>query len=467
MPIKRAAEKEFRKRFWWAISVPLVLLAILACLFAFQTSRLNASLQAMSRSNEILIHTARLRKAVVDTQSDAQQFLLSHDPNQRRAYEADQNKLPEIVHDLAIARGISDPDTDPVQHAYQDWRAQTDQILQSLPVNMGQRRSTDEDRVKWHALLGAIDEVSQTQIAHQAQSAASARNFVHRGASFGIALSLALGIFLSLFTRRQLKEISLRYRKAIEEALDQAQKAKAAQQAREDFFSIASHELKTPLTTLDLRVHTLQTAIERAALPSTPRSTVNAAMRSLKRQIARLSELIDSILDAAQIHTGQMRLEKSLIPVPVEGLINRSLAATQDILDQSNCKVEAHLEPAVARNWDADRIVQAIKALIHNSAKYAPNSTIVIKSSVIDEHVRLEVIDHGLGIASRDHPRIFRLFERGVSSRHYGGLGTGLYIAREIIEAHRGTIRVMSQEGAGSTVIIDLPLSEEKQTRAA
>jgi signal transduction histidine kinase len=209
---------------------------------------------------------------------------------------------------------------------------------------------------------------------------------------------------------------------------------------------------------MELRTHALQAALDRTALSPNSRNVVNSAMRSLRRQTHRLSELIESILDVTQINSGQIHFNHSEKPVAVESLIQKSISDTQDLLEQYNCKISLQLEPASARNWDSARIVQALRALISNAAKYAPNSTIEITSHADLTHVRIEITDHGVGISSKNHPRIFRLFERGVSSRHYGGLGTGLYISQQIVEAHQGSIRMISREGAGATVIIDLPL---------
>jgi signal transduction histidine kinase len=464
MPKVQAAEKEFRRRFWWAISIPLVLMAVLATLFAFETSRLNGAMQAMSRSNTVLIHTARLRRAIIDAQTDAQQYLRARDPSQLKSYEEHQASLPAIVRDLQQAQGVTEQQRSHIAQTYEIWRAQMNETVH-FPQLQAQRASND--RNTWDALLRSMDDILQAQVADRALSAAAAQSLVHRGALFGFGLVLILGILFSLFTCRQLQEIAFRYRTAIKDATDKAQAAQRALVSRDDFFSIASHELKTPITIMELRFHTLQTALDRAAISPSSRNSVNAAMRSLMRQNHRLSELVENILDVTQINSGHMHLSRSQVPVAVESLIQRSVQATRETLEQSNCTVDLRLEAATARNWDGERIIQALKALISNAAKYAPNSTIEIKSELNQNQVTIQVTDHGLGIASKDHPRIFRLFERGVSSRHYGGLGTGLYITREIIEAHHGSIRVISREGAGATVIIDLPLSEETKREAA
>lgn len=468
MPKFQAAEKEFQRRFWWAISVPLVLMAILVTLFAFQTSRLNSSLQAMVRSNNVLIQTERLRSAVTNVQADAQEYLLFRDTRLLRRYESDQAELPWVVDDLAKARSAESPgkdmSKDPVNLSYQRWRDQTNQILRTPHYDA---RQITIDRAYWDDMLHSIDEILQGQIAEKSQNAAEARSFVHLGALFGIGLAVILAILIALFTRRQLKEIAQRYRTAVDDANAKTKAAEVALASREDFFSIASHELKTPITTMELRAHALQSTLNRTPLPASSRATVNSSMRSVGRQIQRLSDLIDSILDVSQINTGQMHLNLSDAPLSVESVIQKGVSSARELLEQSNCTVELKIEPAIARGWDADRISQVLKALLSNSAKYAPNSTIELQSSVMDGHAHIEIIDHGLGIATKDHTRLFRLFERGVSSRHYGGLGTGLYITRQIIEAHHGTIQVISHEGSGATILIDLPLSVETKRAAA
>jgi signal transduction histidine kinase len=470
MPKAQAAEREFRRRFWWAISVPLVLLALLAAVFAFQTSRLNSSLQAMSRSNDILVQMERMRRGVVSVETNAQEFLHSHDPALFQSYRTQQATLPLILRDLDTTLGNNRHITQSVHQAYENWRQQLDQSVQLAATGRDlflDPRFIQESRLRWSDLLSSMDGALQSEIANRAQTAAAARSFVLHGASFGIGLALVIGILLSLFTRRQLTEISGRYRAAIEATREKAQAAEQALHARDDFFSIASHELKTPVTTIELRLHALQSLLNRIPLPASHRPQVNGAVQSLKRQVHRLSELIENILDVSRINTGQLILERSSTPVSVDDLIRRSVAEAKDILEQSHCHAQLALEPATAKNWDPERIVQAIKALISNSAKYAPNSTIEIRSSRMNDHVQIEVTDHGLGIAPKDHPRVFRLFERGVSSRHYGGFGTGLFITREIIESHDGTIRLLSAEGVGATVIIDLPLFAMKNRAVA
>jgi signal transduction histidine kinase len=107
--------------------------------------------------------------------------------------------------------------------------------------------------------------------------------------------------------------------------------------------------------------------------------------------------------------------------------------------------------------WDRIRVEQVVTNLLTNAFKFAGGKPIEITVEERGPTARLVVVDHGIGIAPEDVERIFRRYEQAMPSRAFGGMGLGLYIARQIIEAHGGTIRVDSQPGAGSTFIVDLP----------
>jgi signal transduction histidine kinase len=112
----------------------------------------------------------------------------------------------------------------------------------------------------------------------------------------------------------------------------------------------------------------------------------------------------------------------------------------------------------VLGRWDPLRIEQVIANLLSNACKYGAGKPIEIQVGEEHGRARLSVQDHGIGIPAADRDRIFERFERAASRRHYGGLGLGLYISRQVVQAHAGAIRVQSQTGEGSTFIVDLPL---------
>jgi signal transduction histidine kinase len=150
-------------------------------------------------------------------------------------------------------------------------------------------------------------------------------------------------------------------------------------------------------------------------------------------------------------------------------------AVTREVLDQfaaelarAGCATELEAPHPVLGRWDPLRIEQVVANLLSNACKYGAGKPIRISVEVNGDRARLSVRDHGIGIAPADRERIFERFERAASARHYGGLGLGLYITRQVVEAHGGTIRVVSHTGAGSTFAVELPLeSPRRESREA
>lgn len=126
-------------------------------------------------------------------------------------------------------------------------------------------------------------------------------------------------------------------------------------------------------------------------------------------------------------------------------------------LAAAGCSLAIDALREVTGEWDRHRLDQAITNLLGNAIKYGEGKPIAVTIGGTDEHARLEVRDQGIGIPLADQQRVFERFERAVSDRHYGGLGLGLWIARQAVEAHRGTIRLESKPGEGTTFIVELP----------
>jgi len=129
----------------------------------------------------------------------------------------------------------------------------------------------------------------------------------------------------------------------------------------------------------------------------------------------------------------------------------------EEAATRAGCKLAVHADTGIIGNWDSLRMGQVVTNLLSNAIKYAPTSGVDVTLRRAGDRVTLLVVDHGPGIPQGDHDRIFERFERAVDSRHYGGLGLGLYVAKQIVAAHRGTIRVHETEGGGATFTIDLP----------
>jgi PAS domain S-box-containing protein len=220
--------------------------------------------------------------------------------------------------------------------------------------------------------------------------------------------------------------------------------AEAAVRKRDEFLSIASHELKTPLTAFALQLK----ALTRGAESGDP-AKVGAAMSRLGAQLGRLERLVDELLDVSRISEGRLPLAPEAMDL---------IPLLDDVLVQLHGShiTRTGVDSAVGV-WDRARLDQVFTNLVSNAIKYGEGKPIEVRVSALPGTARVEIIDRGIGIDAGDLRRIFDRFERAVSARRYGGLGLGLWIARSIVEAHKGTIEVQSVVSEGSTFIVDLP----------
>lgn len=240
--------------------------------------------------------------------------------------------------------------------------------------------------------------------------------------------------------------------------LDERRARAAAEEAirlRDEFLLIASHELRTPLTSLQFSIQSLAQTLSRDMDIERARSVVALS----GRQIKRLANLVDMLLDVSRIQAGRLELNRA--PVDLRELVAEIVIHLGDQLAQSGSTLAMRAEQSVIGRWDPYRLEQVVTNLLTNAIKFGERAPIEITVTAEDRVARLSVTDHGIGIPTEVQAQLFERFRRGVSSQHYGGLGLGLYIARTIVEAHGGRIRLSSEVGLGSTFCVELPLSTE------
>ncbi|MBF5045498.1 MULTISPECIES: PAS domain S-box protein [Myxococcaceae] len=232
------------------------------------------------------------------------------------------------------------------------------------------------------------------------------------------------------------------------------EEAQAGVRLRDEFLSVASHELRTPVTSLQLQLQLLARALV-AGSPEAER------LGTAQRQVARLAALIGSLLDVSRIAGGRLELQRA--PADLSALVREALERLAPVFAEAGCPVELQLPPGPVQGlWDVQRVDQVLVNLLSNAAKYGAGSPVQVRIDRVGEceaeRVRVSVTDGGIGIAPEVLPRLFGRFERGVSDRNYGGLGLGLYISRQLAEAMGGSIAVQSEAGRGSTFTLELPL---------
>ncbi|AUX45097.1 protein kinase [Sorangium cellulosum] len=241
-------------------------------------------------------------------------------------------------------------------------------------------------------------------------------------------------------------------RKRVE--VDNARLYREAQRAvalREEFLSVASHELRTPLTPLKLKLGLLQKKL--AAERASP--ALDGLVASSLGQVERLERLVESLLDVA--HVGRGGLVLGFEEVDLAELTRGVAREFDQALSRAGCRLDLDAPRPVLGRFDRLRVEQVLRSLLGNAVKFGRGRPIEVGVEGRGDAARVTVRDHGLGIAPGDLERIFERFERAVSSRSYGGLGLGLYIAHEIVRAHGGTIQVESAEGEGACFTVELP----------
>jgi PAS domain S-box-containing protein len=266
-------------------------------------------------------------------------------------------------------------------------------------------------------------------------------------------------------------------RKRADEALRQANESlevrvrertaelQAALSARDEFLSIASHELKTPLTALKLQLQMTHRMLRAAqGSPASASAATSAFERTLKQTVA-LEDLVEDLLDVSRGQTGRLEYHPSEMSVGalVQEIVERFAGGDETLksritLDQSSEQVAY---------WDARRMGQVLMNLLSNAIKYAPDSPIRVTVRAVGTSVEMVVEDHGPGIAPDKQALIFERFERAGASPNVGGLGLGLYITRQIVHAHGGVIRVESQPGKGTRFVVTLPVTPAFSTVGA
>jgi signal transduction histidine kinase len=258
-------------------------------------------------------------------------------------------------------------------------------------------------------------------------------------------------------------------------AMAEAQEARAAAEAASDaksrFLANVSHELRTPLTSVVGFAKLSRRRLDEVVFPVVPRDEpkVDRAVRQVGDNLGiivaegdRLTGLINDLLDLSRIEAG--RFEWRMAAMQLEDAVSQALAATAALFEVSGLGLDLDIADALpAIEGDRDRLVQVVINLVSNAVKFTPAGSVRVRVAPDDDHVRVEVVDSGRGIAAADLERIFEPFRQASDTVPEGpkGTGLGLPISRQIVEAHHGTMGVASTPGSGSTFWFRIPVRLE------
>ena len=301
---------------------------------------------------------------------------------------------------------------------------------------------------KWWTVLDAGGRRWRLGVAPTAERATLGMIWIPWAALAGGLLFVGLfGILLLVFLGRATRvELLAAERARLVEEL------RGAVSLRDEFLAVAAHELRTPLTSLQLQLQ-LAGRLLRTRGPGDPAPRVESAIR----QAGRLGRLVDDLLNASRLTAGRLTLHRE--ECDLGDLVRETIARHDEDARKAGCTILLSADSPARGLWDCARLEQVITNLLSNALKFGAGAPIRVTISAGETSVTLAVQDGGIGIPPEAVDRIFRKFERGVSARSYGGLGLGLFISREIVAAHGGSLRAESAPGRGATLIMVLPRS--------
>jgi signal transduction histidine kinase len=227
---------------------------------------------------------------------------------------------------------------------------------------------------------------------------------------------------------------------------------------RDEFMSLVAHELRTPLNTLFLETQMRSLQLKRGNLPAFEPAQMEAIIKRDERQIKAMIRLIDDMLDVSRMKSGTLSIRPGR--VELMALLERVVSDLSLAATAAGCSVVLAPHAPIEGWWDEFRIEQVVVNLLTNALRYGGAGTVEVSVHEEGCNARIDVRDHGKGIAPDFIDRIFEPYERGAKSGEPKGLGLGLYISRQLATSHGGHLTVQSTPGQGATFSLTLPCTE-------
>lgn len=279
------------------------------------------------------------------------------------------------------------------------------------------------------------------------------------------AVKSKVNVFVELYkqrneTRRQVAALE-KSRQEQEVLLRELQVAQGelqnAVRMRDDFMSMVAHELRTPLNTLFLEAQLRKMQLDRGNTAVFDAAYLQKMVARDQRQIQSMVRLIDDMLDVSRIRSNRLSIRTS--QVELQALLARVVGNPSNQASAAGSTITLEPGEPATGNWDEFRIEQVVINLLTNALRYGKGKPVTVSTVSVPDGVRIQVRDQGMGISEEDQKRIFEQFERANGNDGTGGLGLGLFITQQLVEAHGGQIGVESREGEGSTFSITLPFT--------
>ncbi len=436
-----------------SLKYPMILTLVLATVSISQALYLLRSSEWVDHTHQVIAQASLVKSSVLSADGALKGYLLTGKTRILEPFFSSENRYSQEV---GVLEGLVSDDSAQMDHVVSmgklvaEWLVAAHEAMQkrqfSRSVDLGEVENRFERVQKIREDLNRIIEIEDTKLAKRS---AWVNCVLFSFVLSTLILALMVGGILALLARLQLKNLASNYEKAISET-------RHAVQMRDEFLSIASHELKTPLTSLILQMQLLRRSLvkgESATVDSNLKLVETSEKLSLK-----IGALIEDLLDLTRLRLGRLPLVKR--EINLASLVREVLERYQVEVQQKKIMLHLDLSETVLGIWDPVRIEQVVSNLISNAIKYGEGKPIHIHLKLDSAHQRtiLSVKDQGMGIAPEMHQKIFERFERAVAPSKISGFGLGLYISKQIVEAHRGSISVKSELGNGSEFTVELPL---------
>jgi len=229
-----------------------------------------------------------------------------------------------------------------------------------------------------------------------------------------------------------------------------------AVRTRDDFLSLASHELRTPLTSLRLQLQLLRRIADTTPAEPLGAAKVATKLDTTERQLRRLGALLDNLLDVSRIQTG--KLDFQFAQGDLAAVVSDLITRFADEARQAGVVLSARVDGPMEGRFDRLRMEQVVNNLLANALRYGAGSPVRVALSREEGTARLVVASAGPGVPAEARERVFERFAQNHNATNKGGLGLGLYIVRQIVEAHGGRVRVEEAPGGGAAFVVELPL---------
>jgi PAS domain S-box-containing protein len=228
-------------------------------------------------------------------------------------------------------------------------------------------------------------------------------------------------------------------------------------EARDELLAVASHELQRPIAAL-------KSHLDKVRATNDPRDHLSAMLAETSSQVERLERLVDGMLGVSSINAGTLTVSRAASDL--SQIVLRAFDRYRDRFVAANAPVVLHLADDVQGAWDVDRIEQIVENLLVNALAYAPGAAVTLTTRRAGTNVQLIIADRGPGIPLDKRHMLFERFERIGSTRTTGTLGLGLFIVRQLVEAHEGRVGVETTEGGGATFVVELPAAASAEQQS-